>query len=143
PTIVAPQGGWTVESLEALAAREDLFQGALEVTDAAAFYEALQNDEIPAVVIGADLELTQWVAQGKPVRIPSGVTVKADTGLSFDWELNTSLLLVEGTLEGRILGHLDGVLYSTGTILSNDFFLDGESVFYNGGTLRNSLYFLM
>ena len=143
PTIVAPQDGWTVESLEALAAREDLFQGALEVTDAAAFYEALQNDEIPAVVIGADLELTDWVAQGKPVRIPSGVTVKADTGLSFDWELNTSLLLVEGTLEGRILGHLDGVLYSTGTILSNDFFLDGESVFYNGGTLRNSLYFLM
>lgn len=143
PTIVAPQGGWTVESLEALAAREDLFQGALEVTDAAAFYEALQNDEIPAVVIGADLELTDWVAQGKPVRIPSGVTVKADTGLPFDWELNTSLLLVEGTLEGRILGHLDGVLYSTGTILSNDFFLDGESVFYNGGTLRNSLYFLM
>lgn len=143
PTVEAPQNGWTVEGLEALAVRADLFQNAVEVTDAADFYAALENDAVPAVVIGRDLELTEWVAQRKPVRIPSGVTVKISTGLDFDWELSSSLLLVEGTLEGRLLGHFDGVLYNTGTILSDDFFFDGKSVFYNGGTMKNGFYFLM
>lgn len=141
--IEPPEGGWTVESLEALAVRADLFQNAVEVTDAVDFYAALENDAVPAVVIGEDLTFTEWIVQKKPVRIPSGVSVKAATGEDFDWVIEDALLLVEGTLEGRILSHFDGVLYNTGTILSDDFFFDGKSVFYNGGTMKNGFYFLM